>query len=98
LATLRKKGFIATGTVRENRIRICNLKSIKVLEKECKGSFDFSFDKKNEICAVRWNDNSVVMIMKNNGKMYPLVVAKLYNRKEKRTLNVQQPNVIQDYN
>ncbi|XP_050064316.1 piggyBac transposable element-derived protein 3-like [Aphis gossypii] len=78
-AMLKEKGFFATGTVRENRIGNCKLKSVKLLGKECKGIFDFAFKIKNEICAVRWNDNSVVT-------------------KRKKTVNVQQPNVIQDYN
>ena len=69
-----------------------------MLGKECKGSFDFAFDKKNEICAVRWNDDSVVTVMTNVGKIDPLLKAKRYNRKEKKTVEVQQPNVIQDYN
>jgi len=36
--------------------------------------------------------------MTNVGKIEPLGIAKRYNRKEKKTVNVQQPNVIQDYN
>jgi DNA excision repair protein ERCC-6 len=97
MAMLREKGFFATGTVRENRIGNCKLKSVKLLGKECKGTFDFAFEKKNEICAVRWNDNSVVTVLTNVGAINPLVIAKRYNRKEKKTVNVQQPNVIQDY-
>jgi len=98
LVMLKEKGFFATGTVRENRISNCKLKSVKLLGKECKGTFDFAFDKNNEICVVRWDDNSVVTIMTNVGKIEPLVIAKRYNRKEKKIVNVQQPNVIQDYN
>jgi len=52
LVMLREKGFFATGTVRENRISNCKLKSLKLLGKECKGTFDFAFDKNNEICVV----------------------------------------------
>jgi len=53
LMMLREKEFFATGTVRENRIGNCNLKSVKLLGKEFKRIFDFAFDKNNEICAFR---------------------------------------------
>ncbi|XP_008179985.1 piggyBac transposable element-derived protein 3-like [Acyrthosiphon pisum] len=46
MAMLREKGFFATGTVRENRIGNYKLKSVKLLGKECKGTFDFAFEKK----------------------------------------------------
>jgi len=49
LAILREKVFFTTGTVRENRIGNCNLKTVKLLGKKCKETFD----KNNKICVVR---------------------------------------------
>lgn len=49
---LREKRFFAAGTIRENRISNCKLKSVKLLRKEFKRTFDFAFDKNNEICVV----------------------------------------------
>jgi hypothetical protein len=41
LRILKEKGFRATGTVRENRIKKCPLKAHKVLQKEERGNFDY---------------------------------------------------------
>ncbi|GBN51322.1 PiggyBac transposable element-derived protein 3 [Araneus ventricosus] len=63
--SLRGKRFFATGTVRENRMAKCLLKSSKILEKMDRGISDRKFDTKNEIAAVRWNDNRVVSLITN---------------------------------
>ncbi|GBN91375.1 PiggyBac transposable element-derived protein 2 [Araneus ventricosus] len=55
LVSLRDKRFFATGTVRENRMAKCPLKSSKILGKMNRGTSDRKFDTKNEIAAVRWN-------------------------------------------
>ncbi|GBM16125.1 hypothetical protein AVEN_163145-1 [Araneus ventricosus] len=51
--SLRDKRFIATGTVTENRIAKCPLKSSKILGKMDRGTSDRKFDAKNAIVAVR---------------------------------------------
>lgn len=83
LFILKKKHFFATGTVRDNRTGNCNLKSLKLMAKEPKGTFDFTFDYENEIGAVRWCDNAVVTIMSNVDTIEPIHAAKRYDRKQK---------------
>lgn len=46
LITLKEMGFRATGTIRENRIAKCPIKSTKELEKSARGTYDFQFDPK----------------------------------------------------
>jgi DNA excision repair protein ERCC-6 len=98
LSMLKEKHFFATGTVRDNRTGNCNLKSLKLMAKEPKGTFDFTFDSENEIGAVRWYDNAVVTIMSNVDTIEPLHAAKRYDRKQKKQTSVQQPNMIYNYN
>ncbi|GBM56142.1 hypothetical protein AVEN_107721-1 [Araneus ventricosus] len=43
----------------------CLLKSSKILGKMDRGTSDRKFDTKNEIAAVRWNDNRVVSLITN---------------------------------
>lgn len=95
---LRNKGFFATGTIRENRTCNDTLETVKSIKKQERGSYDFSFDKDNELLLVRWNDNSVVTVASNNCSIEPLVAAKRYNRKEKKKITIPQPNVIAEYN
>lgn len=95
---LHNKGFFATGTIRENRTSNKTLESTNCLKKKSRGSYDFTFDKQNEVLLVRWNDNSVVTVATNNGSIEPIVAAKRYNRKEKKKVAITQPNVIAEYN
>lgn len=95
---LKERGYFATGTIKENRTMNKTLVSTKSLNKKERGSFDYCFDKQNEVLLVRWNDNSVVTVATNNGKVEPLATAKRYDRKNKKMMNVQQPQVIADYN
>lgn len=76
LLMLKEKQFFATGTVRDNRTEYCNLKSLKLMAKEPKGTFDFTFDSENGIGAVRWCDNAVVTIMSNVDTIEPIHAAK----------------------
>ena len=60
MVKLDKKGFRATGTVRENRFKKCTITSITEVKKKPRGSFDFRSHVNIEV--VRWNDNSVVTL------------------------------------
>ncbi|CAI6377591.1 unnamed protein product [Macrosiphum euphorbiae] len=98
LLMLKEKHFFATGTVRDNRTGNCNLKSMKLMAKEPKGTFDFTFDSENGIGAVRWCDNAVVTMMSNVDTIEPIHAAKRYDRKLKKPISVQQPSMIYNYN
>ncbi|XP_015907361.3 piggyBac transposable element-derived protein 3-like [Parasteatoda tepidariorum] len=61
--SLKSKNFFATGTVRENRMGKCPLKSSKILGKIDRGTSDRKFDSRNEIAAALWNDKRVVSLI-----------------------------------
>ncbi|KAI4469474.1 transposase is4 [Holotrichia oblita] len=46
---LNEKGFFFTGTVRENRLPNCPMQSSKILRKQKRGEFDFTFDESAQI-------------------------------------------------
>jgi hypothetical protein len=95
---LKRLGFFATGTIRENRTAKCTLEPNSTFKKRERGSFDFAFEEESEVMMVKWNDNSIVTVASNNGTIQPLAKAKRYNRKERKSVLVPQPKVIFDYN
>ncbi|GBM38923.1 PiggyBac transposable element-derived protein 3 [Araneus ventricosus] len=94
--SLRDKRFFATGTVRENRIAKCPLKSSKILGKMDRGTSDRKFDTKNEIAAVRWNDNRVVSLITNfeDTRCFTKVERRMKGGKQK----VDVPSCVVSYN
>jgi DNA excision repair protein ERCC-6 len=92
LKDLKDKGIRATGTVRDNRTRNCPLNDTKTFKKEVRGSHDYRNDGTVEF--VRWNDNSVVTIGSNYLSHSPLGKAKRYSRKDKKKIDISQPNLI----
>lgn len=96
---LSKKGYNVTGTVRANRCEKCPLKNVALLKKEKRGTFEYMFDEKqNNVLLVRWNDNNVVTIASNVHGVYPLVKAKRWSNSEKKIIEIDQPNVVAQYN
>lgn len=98
LLSLQKKGFYATGTVRENRTNHCPFEPLKSMSKKPRGTYDEFFDKTTNMSLVRWNDNSVVTVISNHLNSQPVSTTKRYSRKEKKEINIEQPNVIKYYN
>ncbi|KAK9701691.1 hypothetical protein QE152_g30411 [Popillia japonica] len=74
---LKEKQVCFTGTVRENRLPNCPIKSGKQLLKGNRGDFDCAVDANSSVLVVRWNDNSAVTVATNNGVVHPLVSVKL---------------------
>lgn len=98
MVRLNKMGIYATGTIRDNRTNQCPLMDIKQMKKTEKGTFDYVFDEKNKISMCRWNDNAVVTVATNNCTVFPLASVKRFNRKTKEMKNIDQPNMIREYN
>ncbi|GBO29280.1 hypothetical protein AVEN_207216-1 [Araneus ventricosus] len=94
--SLRDKHFFTTGTVRENRMAKCPLKSSKILGKMDRGTSDRKFDTKNEIAAVCWNDNPVVSLITNfeDTRCFTKVKRRMKDRKQK----VDVPSCVVSYN
>lgn len=98
LVHLRELGFQASGTIRENRLRKCPLKSTKDMMKENRGSYDYRFDTNEEILIVKWHDNKCVTVGTNFDTVQPLSRVQRWLRDSKTKGYVPQPNVINNYN
>ena len=98
LTYLRDKGFLATGTMRDNRLEKCPLKDSKQMKKESRGSYDYRFDATNEILIVRWMDNKCVTIGTNYDTVEPISNVLRWRKQEKTRGSVSQPHVLNTYN
>ena len=91
-------GVAATRTVRVNRMENVPLRDMVKMNKEMCGSSDVVTDVSWNITALRWKDNKVVnAIFTVTGKQ-PIQQAKRYCHREKRKVNIEQPNIINQYN
>lgn len=98
ISKLGEMGFAATGTVRENRTDKCPLQNSSLMKKRARGVFDNAVDKDENIVCVRWKDNSVVTMLSNEYGVAPIRQAVRYSAKEKKKVEIPQPNVIHCYN
>lgn len=98
LHELKTRGINATGTLRENRSLKCPLSSSSIMKKAKRGEFEYRLDKDTGIVICRWNDNSVVTIASNFATVFPINNVKRYSQKEKKHINIDQPNLIKSYN
>lgn len=96
LQELKERGFRATGTVREARLKKCPLQDSKELARQSRGTFDFLCD--GDVLAVKWNDNKCVCVATNYDDIHPTATATRYSQKERKRVPVPQPRVIQQYN
>jgi hypothetical protein len=81
--------------VRKGRIDKSPLESDEALKKRERGTFDCRIDGKGNIIC-RWNDNSVVTVA--GAGIDPLCLVNPYSLKMKKTIQVQQQNMIKVYN
>ena len=98
LSELKSKGMRATGTVRENRMEKCPLKTNKELVKEGRGAYDARFDRESEVLAVRWFDNKSVNMLTNYDSVHPLRKTQRFNRCAGGKVDVPQPRLFSTYN
>lgn len=83
---LKDNNISATGTVRQNRMNNCPIKSDSEMKKEPRGTFDYCFDNKHHIFAVTWKDSSCVKMLSNYQGFQPLQTVKRWSRIEKSSL------------
>lgn len=96
LQTMRDKEFRITGTIRENRLQKCPLKESKEMKKENRGAMDKISTK--EISVVKWNDNHVVCMASNFENVEALNKAKRWCHIKKKKIEIDQPNMVANYN
>ena len=98
LCELQQKGFMATGTLHDNRTNRCPLKMAKQVEKITCGSYDHRFEVKDEVLIVRWKDNKAVGIASNFDTILLEVSVQHWSNEGKSCIPIVQPYVIQTYN
>jgi DNA excision repair protein ERCC-6 len=98
LRLLADEGMAATGTLRLNRTEGAPLKSIEVMNKQSRGSYDVVLDSKAKVCVVRWHDSKVVTVTSTYTGVKPLQKAKRFSSMQKQRVEVDQPNVVKLYN
>jgi hypothetical protein len=93
MCLLTERRFLATGTVRSNRVYHAVLD-----QKMARGKWDHQFSATNKILAITWQDNSNVSLLTNHSSIEPVSSAKRYDRKQKKVINVPMPKLIKEYN
>ena len=97
---LKSQGIWAIGTIRGNRLKSAEriLESKKQLSKEGRWAFDFRIDANTNITVLRWLDNVIVQL--TSTFMGPELgdPVKLWDGKEKKMIEVQCLEIINQYN
>ena len=95
---LKSKGFWFVGTVRENRLKGCDLKGEKALKKEKRGAMDSKVELNSNVVVVRWFDNRKVDLISSCIGVEPLKKATRYDKKQRETVEIDCPAIVQEYN
>ena len=98
LTHLKKNGYFACGTMRENRTGNCPLQDKKAVEKKARGWYEYKFEEEHEVCITRWNDNKAVTVGSNFTGVEPVGNVSRFSRSERKDVLVKQPKLITDYN
>jgi len=78
---------------------VCPIKSNQEMNKSKRGSMDTAVvDTKNNMCLVRWTDNAVVTAESNIHGQHPSKNVTRWSAKDKKKIQVAQPDVINQYN
>ena len=93
-----KSLWIVTRTVWFNRMENAPLKDGKVMQKVKAGSYDVATDISSNATAVRWKDNKVVNCLSTFTDKEPMQSVKRFCYKEKKKVEIEQPNIIREYN
>lgn len=98
LAELGRQEFMATGTIRENRLGDCPLKKKAELKRENRGSMSMATDPNRNLVVCKWNDNNIVIIGSNAVPVNPICNVSRYSQKLKKRVLIPQPSNIRSYN
>jgi len=88
----------ATGVIRCNKLGRCSIEPPKSLEKKERGFFDQRTDSQGVLTVVGWNDNRSVYLTSNVVGAQPTSTASRWCRKTNSRINIEQPQIIKQYN
>lgn len=83
MIALKQRGILAVGTIRANRIKNCELKSEKELQKYGRGSSDLKFENVHNLIMCRWYDNKIEQLISNYIGENPMNTCNRWCQKEK---------------
>ena len=97
---LKKLGIFSIGTIRSNRLKDINMKYIKSLKEEGRGSIDYRITQVDgvELIATRWCDNNIVTCLSTLSGCESIDMVKRWSSSQKQHIQVKRPNVIKLYN
>ncbi|XP_017565030.1 piggyBac transposable element-derived protein 3-like [Pygocentrus nattereri] len=95
---LLAKGIYYTGTVRKNRMSKCNLITDKELSKIGRGSYDYRIESNTNTVCLKWQDTKAVSLMSTYAGPEPMGKARRWDKSKKQYINIDQPNIIKEYN
>lgn len=100
LVYLAKQGIHSLGTVRRNRVPNCKFPDEKSMRNEDRGkSFEMVASCDGvDISGVVWKDNKTVTLLSTFAGESPIETVQRYDRKQKKTVNINCPFVIREYN
>ncbi|KAE9542435.1 hypothetical protein AGLY_003296 [Aphis glycines] len=100
LVYLKKKKILSLGTVRRNRLKNVMLPDDSILMKQPRGTTAHCISKvlDTDIVAVIWKDTKIVSLLSTFTAIDPVVKVSRFDRKQKKRIEVDCPNIIQVYN
>ncbi|KAK6171775.1 hypothetical protein SNE40_018207 [Patella caerulea] len=98
LKGLADKGFAATGTVRENRMKGAILPKSRSMKKKIVARRTTEFCSTGSIVACCWKDNKPVYCMSNYLGVTPTEKKRRYSQQEKKHIHIECPQMIASYN
>lgn len=94
---LKAMGILTVGTIRQNRLRKCPLKSEKLLKKEGIGACDSVVDTNSGLVVTQWYDNKLVTLSSSHLGVEPLGVVKRWDGRAQKTIEISVPRVVLNY-
>lgn len=94
---LKPMDLLAVGTIRQNRLSGCSLKSEKELQKAGRGGYDYRTDVLNNVLILKWYDNKSVHVISSYMGVTPIEKAKRWSSKDKKHIEVDIPSAIKEY-
>ncbi|CAH2087265.1 unnamed protein product [Euphydryas editha] len=98
---LKKRGIESTGTLMKNRIPATARDEIETdssLKKKGRGSSQVLVRNDDNMAITKWYDNKPVLLLSSIFANEKSDVCRRYNKKEKKYVNVDRPEVIKMYN
>lgn len=92
---MTSRGYLASGTCRDNRTEKCPISDKNWMKKKPRGSADFRMSE--GVLAMKWKDNKDVTVVTNFDSS-TMKTARRYDRNARKFTTVPQPTCIDNYN